>query len=205
MKTKQIIDDLLFSVTDYCWVYLGIGMFCISVIIVMLTHWSGVTHICVGNLTIIGSDNGLSPGRSQAIIWTNAGILLIGPWGTNFSEILIEIQTFSCKKIYLKISSAKCQPFCLGLNVLSSVLAWMYAIIKRVVTDYCMLPSQHYRKSSSINRTKSQHLNVSHLVLQLSFPNPLKPGIKSRIKVQLEQRWQAMLQLHLSDQQFYCL
>ena len=44
-----------------------------------LTHRGRVTHICVGNLTIIGSDNGLSPGRRQAIIWTNAGILLIGP------------------------------------------------------------------------------------------------------------------------------
>ena len=32
-----------------------------------LTHWGRVTHICVGNLTIIGSDNGLSPGRRQAI------------------------------------------------------------------------------------------------------------------------------------------
>ena len=45
----------------------------------LLTHWSRVTHICVGNLAIIGSDNGLSPGRRQAIIGTNAGILLIGP------------------------------------------------------------------------------------------------------------------------------
>ena len=53
-------------------------------------------HICVSKLTIIGSDNGLSPRRRQAIIWTNAGILLIGPLGTNFSEILIEIHTFSC-------------------------------------------------------------------------------------------------------------
>ena len=44
----------------------------------MLTHWGRVTHICVGEITIIGSDNGLSPGRCQAIIWTNAGILLIG-------------------------------------------------------------------------------------------------------------------------------
>ena len=51
-----------------------------------LTHWGRVTHICVGNLTIIGSDNGLSPGRRQAIILTNAGILLIGPLGTNFNE-----------------------------------------------------------------------------------------------------------------------
>ena len=77
-----------------------------------------MTHICISKLTIIGSDNGLSPGRRQAIIWTKAGILLIGPLGTNFREILIEIQTFSLRKICLKISSAKRQPFCLGLNVL---------------------------------------------------------------------------------------
>ena len=87
----------------------------------LLTHWDRVTHICVGKLTIIGSDNGLSPERRQAIIWTNAGILLIGPLGTNFSEILIEIQTFSLKKIRLKMSSAKCCSFRLGLNVLSNV------------------------------------------------------------------------------------
>ena len=78
-----------------------------------------MTHICIDNLTILGSDNGLSPGRSQAIIWTNAGKLLIGPLGTNFSEILIEIQTFSLKKICLKMSSAKCCSFRLGLNVLT--------------------------------------------------------------------------------------
>ena len=76
-----------------------------------LTHWGRVTHICVGKLNSIGSDNGLSPGRRQAIIWTNAGILLIGPLGTNFTEILIEIRTFSLKKISLKMSSAKCRPF----------------------------------------------------------------------------------------------
>ena len=51
-----------------------------------------MTHICVGCLTIIVSDNGLSPGRRQAIIWTNAGILFIGPLGTNFSEIFIDIK-----------------------------------------------------------------------------------------------------------------
>ena len=84
-----------------------------------LTHWGQVTHICVGKLTIIGSDNGLSPERRQAIIWTNAGILLIGSLGTNFNEISIEIQTFSLKKIRLKMSSAKCCSFRLGLNVLT--------------------------------------------------------------------------------------
>ena len=65
-----------------------------------LTHWGWVTHIYVSNLTIIGSDNGLSPCRRQAIIWTNAGILLIGPLGTNFNEILIKIHTFSFKKMH---------------------------------------------------------------------------------------------------------
>ena len=90
----------------------------------LLTHWGRVTHICVGKLTIIGPDNGLSPGRRQAIIWTNAGILLIGPLGTNFIEILIGMQTFSFREMHLKISFAKWRPFCLGLNVLSCVVVW---------------------------------------------------------------------------------
>ena len=88
--------------------------------IVFLTHWGRVTHICVSKLTIIGSDNGLSPDRRQAITWTNAGLLLIGPLGTNFSEILIEILKFSFKKTRLNVSSAKRRPFCPGLNVLTS-------------------------------------------------------------------------------------
>ena len=55
----------------------------------LITHWGWVTHICVSKLTIIGSDNGLLPGRRQPITWINAGILLIKPLGTNFNEILI--------------------------------------------------------------------------------------------------------------------
>ena len=62
-------------------------------------------HICVSKLTIIGSNNGLAPGRRQAIIWTNVGILLIWTLETNFSEIFIDIHTFS---------------FCLGHHVLKS-------------------------------------------------------------------------------------
>ena len=83
-----------------------------------LTHWGRVTHICVGKLAIIGSDGGLSPGRCQAITWTSAGILLIEPLGTNFSEVSIRIQTFSVKKMLLKMASAKWRPIFLGLNVL---------------------------------------------------------------------------------------
>ena len=85
---------------------------------ISLTHWDRETHICVSKLTIIGSDNGLSRGRRQAIIWTNAGILLIRPLGTNFNEMLVTILTFSFMKMGLKVSSAKWRPFCLGLNVL---------------------------------------------------------------------------------------
>ena len=89
-------------------------------------------HICVSKLTFIVSDNGLSTGRCQAITWTNAGILLIGPLGTNFNEILIEIYTFSFKKINLKMSSGKCRPFCLGLNVLILMSPKIHALLTRV-------------------------------------------------------------------------
>ena len=84
-----------------------------------LTHWGRVTHICVSKLTISGSDNGLSPGRRQAIIWTNAGILLIRTLGTHFSEILGLMHSFSFKKKNLKMSSAKGRLFSLGLNELN--------------------------------------------------------------------------------------
>ena len=74
----------------------------------ILANW-GVTK-----LTIIGPDNGLSPGRRQAIIWTNAGILLIRTPGTNFSGILSEIHTFSFKKMHFKMTFGKWRPFFLS-------------------------------------------------------------------------------------------
>ena len=77
-----------------CW-----RQFCLGLI--ALTYWARVTHICASKLTIIASDNGLSPGRRQAIIWTNAEILLIEPLGTNFNEILIEIHMISFKKKFI--------------------------------------------------------------------------------------------------------
>ena len=97
-----------------------------------LTHWGRVTHICVSKLTIIGSDYGLSPGRRQAIIWTNAGILLIRTLGTNFSEILnscIFIQENAFENVVCEMAS-----ICLGLNVLNiaivtlpdTVLTWCH-------------------------------------------------------------------------------
>ena len=109
----------------------------ILVILRPFTHWGRVTHICVDNLTIIGSDNGLTPVRRQAITWTNVGILLIGPLGTNFSEMLIEIHTFSFKKMHLKMSSAKWRSFCLGLKVLNK--QWCFFVI----AGFTFPPNEH--------------------------------------------------------------
>ena len=86
-----------------------------------------MTHICVVKQTIIGSDNGLSPGRRQAIIWTNAGILVNGPLGTNFSEILIEIQTFFIQEnaleyVICEMASILSRPQC--VKKLQTQLHW---------------------------------------------------------------------------------
>ena len=99
-----------------------------------LIHWGRVMHICVSKLTIIDSDNGLSPGRRQAIIWTNADVLLIWPLGTNFSGILMEIYIFSIMKMHLKLSSGIWRPFCLGLNVLMK----LFTLITLRLNDWFM-------------------------------------------------------------------
>ena len=133
----------------------------------ILTHWGLVTHICVSKLIIIGSDNGLSPERRQAIIWANAGILLIGPLGTNFSENLIEIQTFSLKKIRLKMSSVKCCSFRLGLNVLKVQLLNIYyelsswAFLMKLLSGECQWTHCGF-KSTLVQVMASCHQATNH-------------------------------------------
>ena len=80
--------------------------------------------------TIIGSDSGFSPGRRQPIIWTNVRILLIGPLGTNFSEILIKIHTFPFMRMHLKMLPINWWPFYLGLNVLRILTACIISVLK---------------------------------------------------------------------------
>ena len=144
-------SNITLSVRDnYCWSFLEIpdsGP--------LLTHWGRVTHVCVSNLTIIGSDNGLPPGRRQAIIWTNAKMLLIGPLGTNFSEILIWMHRFSFKKIHLKLSSAKRQPFCLGLNVLTKQTPSYGCTNPHCKFKKVWWPSQFYNGNLYANKTVS--------------------------------------------------
>ena len=106
------------------------------------------------NLLIIDSDNGLSPGRRQAIIWTNSGILLSLTLGTEFSEILIKIHIFPFKDKYFWKGRAKCRPFYLGLSVLRYLLTNM-VITRLINTD--TLPGQN--QCQCITRSK-RHWSV---------------------------------------------
>ena len=124
-----------------------------------------MTHLCVSKLTSIASDNGLSPGQHQAIIWNNAGILLIGPLGTNFREILIEIQTSSLTKKHLKMSSAKCRSFCLGLNVLNKTTVDTSSKIPQTNTQISFYLMHTRRDASTVLEWSYDNLCASNLAL----------------------------------------
>ena len=90
-------------------------------LLMLLTNWGRVTHICINELTIIGSDNGLSPGRRQAIIWNNDGLLLIEPLGTklqwNFNQNSnIFIQENALEHVVCEIASILSRPQCVNSN-----------------------------------------------------------------------------------------
>ena len=52
-----------------------------------------------------------------------------------------------------------------------------------VTCDSYKLTQKMYCQTSYISGTKSRHLNVSRLVLQLSLPSPLKTDVRSRMKM----------------------
>ena len=92
-----------------------------------VTHSGWVMHIYVSKVTINGSDNGLVPlRRCQAIILISVGILSIQALGTNLSEILSEIHTFSFREMHFKMSE-KWQPFGLCLNELKGKTTKKYS------------------------------------------------------------------------------
>ena len=94
----------------------------------ILTHWGRVKHICVSKATIIGTYNGLSLDRQQAIIWIDAGIYWIGPLATYFSEILIEFFILSLRIMQLTMSSGKCRHLVAALNMLMPCDLFAYII-----------------------------------------------------------------------------
>ena len=61
-----------------------------------------MTNICVSKLTIIGSDNGLSPGRHQPIIWTNTGLLISGTVQTYFRKIFLFLRKWFSKRHFVE-------------------------------------------------------------------------------------------------------
>ena len=128
-----------------------------------------MTHICVSKQTIIGSDNGLSPSRRQAIIWTNAGRLLIGTLGTKFSETLIEIRIFSFKKMGSKVSSAKWRPFCLGLNVLNGCLEWNQIMDSKEIKSLPFTPRPHARRQIHHHSLWTAFWKTGYVLLWLQF------------------------------------
>ena len=119
--------------------------------------------MCVSKLTLIGSDNSLSPGWRQAIISINAGILLIWPLGTNFSENVIGIQIFALKKMHLKMSFTKWHPFCLGLNCVDLKLDMKLWMTTSVLNPWWSLsPTQ---KTFYMEMEVLQYSPLTHLPL----------------------------------------
>ena len=106
----------------------------------------------------IGADNGLSPGQRQAIIWINAGILLIWTLETNFSEILSEIDTFSVEIMRLKMASAKWRPFWLGLNVVNA--SGPETGIPRIKLNHVMVTGLHATQGLNSLNTKRCLLGI---------------------------------------------
>ena len=141
----------------------------------VLTHWGRVTHICVVNLTTIDSDNGMSPGRRQAIIWTNAGILLIRTWRTNFSEILIDIHIFSnaFENVVWKMWAILFRPQC--VNHYSDVImgAMAYQITSLTIANLTFYSGTDQRKhQSSASMAFVSAVNSPHKgpVIRKMFP-----------------------------------
>ena len=62
------------------------------------------------------------------------------------------------------------------LSLVVDLVLLEYSINRRVTLNI-------YHKISSISRTKPRNSNVSCILLRLSSLNPLKPGVKLRMKM----------------------
>ena len=123
-----------------------------------------MTHIRVGKLTNIGSDNGLAPSRRQTIIWTNVGKLLIGPLRTNFSEFFI--QEKALENVVCEMASILSRPQCVNVLAVSyKCILFMFHCctlveIKRITND---IPLYVFRKSKMIYSI-DVHFNTQNMV-----------------------------------------
>ena len=121
--------------------------------IIILTRWGRVTHTCVSRLNVIGSDNGLSPGWFQAIIWTNIGILLIGPLGKQFQwnlnrNLHIFIQKNAFENVVWKMSAILSRPQC--VNTSQQPMSYkMWMLSSYIVCKTCL----GYSSTNNISST----------------------------------------------------
>ena len=69
------------------------------------------------NKAIFGLDSSLPPVWHQAVVWTNAGLLLARPMERRFSEILIKEYIVHAREIDLEMLSEKGQSACPSLVV----------------------------------------------------------------------------------------
>ena len=142
----------------------------------VLTHWGRVMHICVSKLNIIASDNGLSPGQHQAIIWTNAGILLIKPSGTNFSEILIRIQIFSFTKNVLENVVCKMAFILCRSQCVKSSVSMVFIDLDNALSNYWI----HNNRTNIFHFKNMKHSPPAHkLSQQLTWLYSFKCNPKS--------------------------
>ena len=167
---------------------------------VQSTHSGRVTHICVSKQIIIGSDNGLSPGRRQATIWTNAGVLLIGPLGTNFSEILSEIDTFLFMKMHLKMLSAKWRAPCISLNVLTIRHNWAgywLGNMRHAIT-YGSVGPDLWSHMTSLDHNELTHWGRDKIdaILQTTFSNAI--SWMKMFEFRLKFHWSLLLRVQLT-------
>ena len=120
-----------------------------------------MTHICISKLTIIGSYNGLSPGRRQAIIWTNVNqcwnivnwtLRNKHQWNLNWnSNIFTQENAF--KSVVCETASILSQPQCVDLRIVGP---FQY---KDVI--------YHYR-----NLNKNTRWSHDHLIYVMGIPIP---------------------------------
>ena len=118
---------------------------------------------------------------NQSITWTNVDSSSEISRKIHLRAISQELPYPSITKISLKIIYLKFNWNLPGANELKSIpRTWILMTIK--LTNI-KLEDTEYRQVSNIRRTKSQHLKNSRDVLQLSLPHPLKPDVKSRMKM----------------------
>ena len=134
----------------------------------LLFHWDRLTHICVNKVTIVCSDNGLSAGQRQALTWINARIMLIGPLGTNFSVISIDIQIFYSRKCI-----SKCRLPNGGHFVWTSIFSLMFNTVSSNLAQSCdlVLFKCHPQLATILQCLWAYLLRLVYILVKYSWPS----------------------------------